>query len=712
MSKIQSILKNLVIAINALLLMLLLFDKSVVVPEWLQVAGRLHPLILHFPVVLAVAVAAFGLYSLLRPSTNPSFFKTVVLFAAFFAALTSLSGLFLSKESGYDAEGILAHKWSAAILCWLLFLWSFGFNFLQKHKALLGTVAVCSMVAVLLAGHWGANITHGENFLLAPVMHSSEKPAVLLEDAVVYNDMVKPILEAKCMNCHNEQKAKGELIMTTQELLLKGGKNGVLWNLKEPGLGLMMNRIHMPLQDKKHMPPTGKPQLTPEESFILEQWIAKGASFTQTVAALPEGDTLHTIAAASFNNLTTIHYDFAAADAGTIQKLNTANRSVYSIAIDEPALAVEFFGRSQYKPEQLKDLQAVKTQIISLNLNKMPVKDDELKTIAQFTNLRKLNLSFTDITGAGLAALVKLPNLQQLSISGTAVSAKDMVQLKAMPKLAALYAWNTKANEADRNMVQQALHNKNIQWGFSGDTIIMKLNAPIIENEAQILTGPAELKLKHYLPGVSIRYTLDGSTPDSVLSPEYKPGTMLTQQVLLKAKAFKAGWISSNEVQQFFFKNKFEVDTIVAFLPPEEMFKGHGMAALTDHIRGDNNFRNEKYLGYRANIFDAVLYFKQPRNISAITLSSLVDISAYIMPPAQVEVWGGMTKNNMKLLQKIQPTQPLALMPAYTQGFECKFAAQPLQYIRIVAKPVRPLPAWHPGKGERGWFFIDEIFVN
>jgi hypothetical protein len=39
-------------------------------------------------------------------------------------------------------------------------------------------------------------------------------------------------------------------------------------------------------------------------------------------------------------------------------------------------------------------------------------------------------------------------------------------------------------------------------------------------------------------------------------------------------------------------------------------------------------------------------------------------------------------------------------------------APRSLRYIKIVVRPVKKLPAWHPGKGEKGWFFTDEVFVN
>ncbi len=33
-------------------------------------------------------------------------------------------------------------------------------------------------------------------------------------------------------------------------------------------------------------------------------------------------------------------------------------------------------------------------------------------------------------------------------------------------------------------------------------------------------------------------------------------------------------------------------------------------------------------------------------------------------------------------------------------------------YLKVVATPVERLPKWHKGKGEKGWIFIDEIFLN
>ncbi len=94
-------------------------------------------------------------------------------------------------------------------------------------------------------------------------------------------------------------------------------------------------------------------------------------------------------------------------------------------------------------PDQLKDLLEIKTQLVSLNLDKMPVTDNDLQTIGQFTNLRNLNLSFSKITGNGLSALNKLNHLKNLSLTNTAIKKEDIEKLTSLKELHHIYIWNT-----------------------------------------------------------------------------------------------------------------------------------------------------------------------------------------------------------------------------------------------------------------------------
>lgn len=716
MSRSRNILFNSCFAVNCLLLFALLFESRLVLPPWLQVAGRMHPLILHFPITLLVLYIFWSMFiekKISEHDTSKIWGDWLLLLTAFTASFTALMGLFLSKENGYDPTALLWHKWSGVAIAMIPFVWYTYREKIKQSNWLNSSVALSSLVIILITGHLGAGITHGENFLLAPVLSEKKQPKVLLGNAVVYTHMVRPILQSKCMGCHNSKKAKGELVMDTEEFLLKGGKNGKLWDSTAAGFGLLLSRLHLPEDAKKHMPPAGKPQLSEQELQVLYLWIKAGADFKVKVTELPETDTLRLIANTIFNSIETDDYNFAAADEKEVKKLNTNYRVIAPLAMESPALSAEFFSAQSYKPEQLTELLKVKEQVVSLNLNKMPVKDEELKTISQFTNLRKLNLSFTNITGSTLNELSKLKELRQLSLSGTAIRKENLLALSSLKHLSHLYIWNTTMNDADIDYLKTNMKEVAFEKGFKGDTGVLKLTAPVLLNEEQIISTPITLKLKHYINGVSIRYTLDGTEPDSINSPEYNSNIVLTKNVQLKARAFKKGWMSSDVLDNYFFSATFRADSAINILPSDEQYKGDGAKTLVDLEKGEvGNFKSGKWLGYRKNKMESLLLFNHPVTIKSVTLNTLVDIGGYIMPPVSIEVWGGNEEKQLKLLSRVNPQQPKMLAPAYLKAFELSFTPVTLKYLKVIAVPVAKLPVWHPGKGDKGWVFADEVFVN
>ncbi|RYZ49301.1 MAG: hypothetical protein EOO14_20870, partial [Chitinophagaceae bacterium] len=384
MQRWKTILFNIAFSLNCLLLFLVLFEEHLQVPVWLQVVGRMHPLILHFPIVLLVLAVFWELLPRRQKAESTetaNIGDSLLLAAALSSVLTSLIGLFLSREEGYEPTVLLWHKWGGVLISFLSLVWFAFRRQVRQVKSLMVTTAMLGLAGIVVTGHQGANITHGENFLLAPLSIDAEKPTVLLDDAVVFTHMVKPILEAKCTGCHNQQKAKGELLMETEAALLKGGKSGALWDTSEKDLGLLFQRVHLPLENKKHMPPKGKPQLSEEEIVILTSWVRSGADFKRKVKELPDRDTLRVLAASLFSTIETDNYAFKAADESLVKKLNTPYCVITPLSAGSPALNVEFFSASKFDVSKLKDLLAMKDQVLALNLNKMPLKDEDLSLV-------------------------------------------------------------------------------------------------------------------------------------------------------------------------------------------------------------------------------------------------------------------------------------------------------------------------------------------
>ena len=709
---------NICFALNCLLLFLALFGTNMEIPAFLQVTGRMHPLLLHFPIVLILLA---GVWETMILNKNQPVLQKIgdglLLASAVSAATSALMGLFLSKEGGYADDTLFWHQWSGIAVSGIAWIWYAYREFFRGTKIGMWLVAASGFFALILAGHKGATLTHGENYLFAPITPETQSPPVMLENALVFEHVVRPILKEKCMSCHNSNKMKGELNLETEALLLKGGKNGMLWDSTAKGLGLLLQRIHLPLEEKEHMPPKGKAQLTKDEIDILYHWIKNGANFSQKIVDLPEADTLRQLATAAAARATLVvapSASFAPADAATIQKLNNDYRVVAPLSLNSPALSVDFYGISAFNSAFLKELELVKEQVVSLNLNKMPLKDEDLKLVAIFPNLRQLNLAFTQITGSTLGELKSLKSLKSLSLSGTAVKAGDLTVLENLPELSVLYLWNTGVSEQDIPALKQRFPRMQLEYGFKGEGIVAKLNAPIIEGGEQVFSSSTKVSLKNFIKGAVLHYTLDGSVPDSLNSPIYSGDSItIEKSCQLNTKAFLSGWISSDVATRSFYKTGILPDSMVLRYPPNPQYKGEGAKTLANKKIGDTDFRTNKWLGYKETDLEALLLFKQPVTLSSVSFSTLVDIGSYIMPPAEIQVWGGSNDKNLVLLQKLNPTQPQKVgMPAYKMGFNCTFKARKISVVKIVVKPVKKLPAWHPGKGDLGWVFVDEVFLE
>jgi len=733
----KNILSSLTIAANCLLVFFLLFYDRLVVPPLLQVIGRAHPLFLHFPIVL-FALWLIWVWVIPKQRFHVSGLaehigEWLLLSVAFTTALTALMGVLLSKEPGYNPESLSWHKWSGAIMSLILLLWYIFYQRLSRPGIVLASLL--SLAVLLVAGHQGAAITHGDNFLLAPVYKGRVKEKVPLDEAVVYRDMVQPMLEGKCMSCHNNTKAKGGLVMSSPELLLKGGKSGPVLDTSDANMSLLLQRVHLPEEDKKHMPPLGKPQLNDQELTILYNWIRRGANFTVKVTELDPTDTLRTIAGNIFrSSAEQENYDFAAAGDDKIRQLNTDYRAVYPLATGSPAIAVDFFGAAFFKSDQLKELLPIKTQLVSLNLAKMPVTDDELSTIGEFANLRELDLSFTKVTGRGLPALGKLHHLKRISLTNTAVHRDDVQQLLTLKELHEIYLWNSGVSYAEAGDIKKKYPLLDIQAGARTDTLFEKINPPVNQTAGVVISDtPIALRLKHFVPGTAIRYTLDGTDPDSIHSIVYDNRAVIDSQVLMKARAFRKGWRPSDVVQYQFYRATFHPDTVILITPTDSLYRGKGGTTLKDLVKGSQNFGDGKWIAYRSRM-ECMLKFPKPVLARSVTVSSLVNVGSMIYPPKSIRIMGGNDPGNMRLLYQLIPPVDTLPQSNYLIPYECKFSAASLRYIRVIIEPIGKLPPSllpapppppkidpkaPPKKKEKpqpandkGWFFVDELFVN
>ncbi|MFT3947565.1 MAG: FN3 associated domain-containing protein [Agriterribacter sp.] len=716
-NKLRTFAEQVLVALNILIVFLLIFTGKLAVPYWLQPLGRMHPLILHFPIVLLMLAVGMDIYRVANRNTNSSTFYNnfsglLLLSGALLTGITVIMGLFLSREEGYEGDTLSWHKWTGASVFFLSSLVYFIRNKTWYKTPATWFSAGIITLTLMAAGHYGGVLTHGEDFIMQPIYANIQKPSVPIEQAIVYEHVVQPILEKKCVSCHNPNKLKGELALTDSVALAKGGKTGKLFVPGNPDISLLLERVHLPLEEEKHMPPDGKPQLTKEEIMLLTLWIREDAEFSQKVIDLPEDDSLRIIATAVLKPQTNEEkYDFSPADEKTIAKLNNDYRTIAPVAKGSPALDVSIYNRDLYSTKQLDELGEIKKQVVSVNLNKLPVKDADLKAVSQFENLRRLDLNFTDVTEKGLDALTSLKHLHTLTLSGAKLSFNGLKDKVAnLKSLKTLSVWNTGLTPGEIEQLKSAYKGISFIEGFKDDgKDTLKLNPPQVKNNEMVFASTTPVQLFHPVRGVQIRFTLDGTEPDSIHSPVFDNTTVIDKRTKVKAKAFKNGWYSSDVITFDFLKNSFVPDSVVLLQPLNSVHQAEGAKTFFNKKLGAIGANNPAWAnfwaGVRKNDMELVAMFYKPVTISSFGLHYMLEETTGIYPPELVEIWGGENESKLKLLATIKPSLPEKGGKPSLETLETSFKSQAVSHLKIIVKP-------HVEKERRFLVLVDEMFLN
>lgn len=714
MNKLKQVFYYLALCLNILLLFLSTFSDKLALPAWLSLSGRLHPVFLHFP--LAIMVVSVMLYMAKRMINiqQERIFIFLFFISSFSAALTGLFGLFLSKEGGYDQDILFQHQWlgvGISLLAYFTFL-SIYHNWENKWTKI---ISVLSIFVITWGSHLGGILTHGEDFLSFNFPEKkTDNP--ITDTSVVYASLIEPILSVKCYSCHNEQKSKGNLIMSSIENLLKGGKNGDLWIPGDPLNSHILQRLDLPEDDKKHMPPKGKTQVTSRERALIEEWIRNGADMKKRIMDYPTQDRFRIFLASYIQKpASTKSYSFAAVSSADIAAAQTPYCYISPIASGSPALQVRFLIRSAFSPDHLKKLEKIADNIVQMNLSNMTIKDEDLKLLNAFKHLEILNLNGTDITGKGLAQLQANASLYSVALSNTKVDLDGFKKLiTSVATLKQLYCWNTIIDPEKQKQLQTL--NPKLTWflGFIPDANeILQLTPALLVDQDKFVLGKGDsVRFKHPMPGAIIKYTLDGSAPDSVSSPTYTKPLVFTSATRVRTITIRKGWVTSDTTDHTFFVRSAFSPTYTRFLlPPDKNYTAQKEATLFDGKKGDpGNFR-EGFIGMKENHVDLICAFKHPPYLNEILVSTLRNTPSYIMPPERLELWAGQDSLNMKKIVQLNPPKLTA-----HQYNKIELHRLPVKgsynYYRIKVFNIPKLPNWHEGKGQKGWVFIDEVFFN
>jgi uncharacterized membrane protein len=430
--------------------------------------GRFHPVLLHFPIVLVLimlGIEFLRLFKIIKVENRVLFYSFLIVILL--TVISIFSG-FLLFASGEYAGFLMEQHFNGAVITGCLIFLSFAFFIYQwKHGKLyfvyLLTLAATN-VAALYTGHQGGNLTHGQNYLteyLAMIGEDINTEASLDSNQYLYEDIIQPILEAKCVGCHSTLRAKGEFSVSSFEDLFKKGESNKL-PLKHylPDESELLLRILMPDTLTDHMPPAGKTPLDKNEIAILKYWIEKGANQKQTLADSSTADsTLHqmnllinqlepALQKYRFNVFKTqlnaeklqAELEYLATDMEVVIKRDEeAEGEMYTLSTTFPP--------SPFGSEKLAQLKPYLDVFTKVSLVSSQIDDADLYVIAHMSNLRELYLQKTKLNGSGLIQLSKLKNLEVLNVSFTKVDDKALLDLVKFPALKKVFTYSTETTK-------------------------------------------------------------------------------------------------------------------------------------------------------------------------------------------------------------------------------------------------------------------------
>ena len=236
--------------------------------EIIKYLGNFHPVILHLPIGAFLFTLLLFIYQKFSKIDLTIPVRLGLIFSFVSAIISSILGFILQYYGDYDGNLIDFHMWlgiSTTILFGIIY-------YLHKqnhdHKYLSQLFGISSLILVI-TGHFGGSITHGKDYLKLPEFE--QKVQFVNYDSIqVFKQVISPILDTKCVKCHNMSKSKGGLMLASSFDIMKGGENGQILTANNSAESKLYYYMNLPLDDKMHMPPDGNSQPNDNEKNLIE----------------------------------------------------------------------------------------------------------------------------------------------------------------------------------------------------------------------------------------------------------------------------------------------------------------------------------------------------------------------------------------------------------------------------------------------------------
>lgn len=454
--------------------------------SWLIFWGHFHPMLVHLPIGMFFIAGILQFFSK-QTSENHEVIVRILIWTTAFSILSAAMGWGLAQSGEYDSDAIQIHQWLGISTCGLSAVLAFAMRSGMNPRPT-NTLFILSLTCLTITGHYGGNLTHGSDYLTASLPSSArnmlgmkeaetERKEVTkianLPEAIVYTQLVKPLLTQKCTSCHNDQKQKGKLRLDTPDFILKGGEDGPIISAGKPLDSEIIKRLLLDDNDEHHMPPKGKTPLTENEIALLHWWVQHGADFTKKVAQLPADEKINKVLTSYTQKEETEEspvYKLSVDAANEADLIQIRNHGLLAnpISKDQPFIEVNAINAPGITRKELADLSKIQAQIVGLKLGNTTIGGDFIREIAAMPLLIHLDLNHTKMTDKDLEELKNLAYLESINLVGTQISDRGLAHLAKIKSLKRVYLWQTRVTEKGILALKKINPDLTVKSGFKG----------------------------------------------------------------------------------------------------------------------------------------------------------------------------------------------------------------------------------------------------
>ena len=140
-------------------------------------------------------------------------------------------------------------------------------------------------------------------------------------------------------------------------------------------------------------------------------------------------------------------------------------------------------------------------------------------------------------------------------------------------------------------------------------------------------------------------------------------------------------------------------------------YNAGGDEGLIDATRGNLNWRTGGWQGYQDTDFEAILDLQQVRPLRVIGAGFCQDARSWIWMPQYVAFSVSSDGEHFTQVGRLDNT--VAETDYTVRIWDAELPVDcSARYVRVYAKNIGTIPAWHPGAGYPGYIFVDELWTR